>query len=79
MSYKVLVSENAARILIPGLSMSVTVIEVVSEEECECRSPKALGQVLSGYITNGFMRKLPQIPELFKDERQAEIACLSDC
>lgn len=57
MSYKGLVSEKAARILIPGLSVSVMVIEVVPEEGCECRSPKALGQVLSGNVTKGLIQE----------------------
>ena len=57
MSYKGLVSDKAARILIPGLSVSVMVIEVVPEEGCECRSPKALGQVLSGNVTKGLIHE----------------------
>lgn len=78
MSYQGSAGEKAAKILIPGLSVSVMFIKIVSEEGCECRSPKALGQVLSGYVTESFLRilKSPQMLGLFKGERKTEIECL---
>lgn len=76
MSYQGLAGEKAAGILIPGLSVSVMVIKIVPEEGYECRFP--LGQVLSGYVTESFMRilKSPQMPELFNGERKTEIESL---
>lgn len=51
MSYKAFVTEKAAGISIPGLSVPIMVVDMVPEEWCGGRSPETLGQVLSGCVT----------------------------
>lgn len=78
MSYQGSAGEKAAKILIPGLSGSVMFIKIVPEEGCECRSPKALGQELSGYVTESFMRilKYPRCQDYLRVRgRQRLSAC----